>query len=225
MARKGPQSIVGPPAKGFELLEGGYQTGTTVGTTAVPLPATNLTNRCGIYIQNQNATYAIYVASPKPINYKDAAYEWTKSGSGTNEWYLQLVTGGGDPSLSETLKCFTQIHSATSESEATAGTVGSLTAGQWDWGDNDTLGYSTIYACTDGKTAKRYFTTILGYDRMPTTSGATVGILIEKAAAAGGSNNSLYLPLSGNTRLFAIGAGASITVCTIEFEPGGNLGI
>jgi hypothetical protein len=30
-------------------------------------------------------------------------------------------------------------------SNATEGTVGSLTAGQWDYGDNDALGYSTIY--------------------------------------------------------------------------------
>ena len=28
---------------------------------------------------------------------------------------------------------------------ATEGTAGSLTAGQWDYADNDTLGYSTIY--------------------------------------------------------------------------------
>jgi len=27
----------------------------------------------------------------------------------------------------------------------TAGTVGSLTAGTWDYGDNDSLGYNTIY--------------------------------------------------------------------------------
>ena len=33
----------------------------------------------------------------------------------------------------------------------TGGTIGSLAAGAWDWGDNDTLGFNTVYVrLTDG---------------------------------------------------------------------------
>lgn len=220
--RKGPQSQVGPPIKVFPLLEGGYQTGTTVGTTATAIPATNLTNRCGILIQNLDGSNGIFISAAKPVDYKDKTYEWTESGT-ANEFYLQLENAGGDPSLSETLKLYATTAEATAESEATNGTVGSLTAGQWDWGDNDSLGYNTVYVCTDGTNPNRYFFAILGYDRMPATSGATVGFYLEKAG--NGNNNSIYIPLSGNTRIFAIGEDTGMTVGTVEFEPGGDKGI
>jgi hypothetical protein len=68
----------------------------------------------------------------------DAAYKWTLSGSGTSEYYIEL-TAGGDPSLLE--PSFVLEDSA----KMTDGTLGSLAAGEWDYGDNDALGYSTIY--------------------------------------------------------------------------------
>ncbi len=67
-----------------------------------------------------------------------ATYNWTASGSGTNEFYCVLATGG-DPSLSDPDEL--DIAGAS----ATEGTMGSLAAGEWDYGDNDTLGYSTVY--------------------------------------------------------------------------------
>lgn len=78
------------------------------------------------------------------ISVRNASYSWTPSGSGTNEYYLRTSGGanpgiGGQPGgvyINGTL--------------ATEGTVGSLTAGQWDYGDNDTLGYSTIYVRLSG---------------------------------------------------------------------------
>lgn len=72
------------------------------------------------------------------ISIRNSTYRWTASGSGTNEFYLELAAGG-DPGLTEPSRVLA------SGSAMTAGTVGSLTAGQWDWGDNDTLGFSTIY--------------------------------------------------------------------------------
>lgn len=68
----------------------------------------------------------------------DGTYRWTASGSGTNEYYMELAAGG-DPSVSQPdyLK-----ENATLISTAV---LGSLTAGTWNYGDNDTLGYSTIY--------------------------------------------------------------------------------
>lgn len=68
----------------------------------------------------------------------DTRHQWTASGSGTNEYYLQAA-GGGDPGVSEPV-------SMTGNNLAFArGAVGSLAASEWDYGDNDTLGYDTVY--------------------------------------------------------------------------------
>jgi len=71
-------------------------------------------------------------------NLTDGTYQWTASGSGTSEYYCEL-SGGGDPSLTEPL-VVQELGAVMTEA-----TAGSLAAGEWDWGDNDTLGYSTIY--------------------------------------------------------------------------------
>jgi hypothetical protein len=68
----------------------------------------------------------------------DSAYKWTLSGSGTSEYYIELAAGG-DPGLLEP----TQV--LEDSTKMTKATVGSLSAGEWDYGDNDTLGYSTPY--------------------------------------------------------------------------------
>lgn len=76
------------------------------------------------------------------INITKPVYKWTVSGSGTAEYYLELI-GGGDPGISDP---GTTSGAITGNDVAfTNGTMGSLTAGQFDYGDNDTLGYSTIY--------------------------------------------------------------------------------
>ena len=69
---------------------------------------------------------------------RNATYKWTVSGSGTGEYYLDLAAGG-DPGLTEPAGVYEN------GSLLTAGTVGSLSASEWDWGDNDTLGFNTIY--------------------------------------------------------------------------------
>ena len=69
---------------------------------------------------------------------RTAALKWTASGSGTDEYYVELLAGG-DPSISDPANVLED------GSYMTEGTMGSLTAGQYDYGDNDTLGYSTIY--------------------------------------------------------------------------------
>lgn len=71
-------------------------------------------------------------------------FKWTASGSGTNEYYCELF-GGGNPSLTEPSTLYED------KAVATNGTAGSLSAGEWDYADNDSLGYSTIYIrLTDG---------------------------------------------------------------------------
>jgi hypothetical protein len=67
-----------------------------------------------------------------------AVYKWTLSASGTNEYYQELLAGG-DPGLLET------SYILEDGSKMTAGTFGSLAAGETDFGDNDTLGYDTRY--------------------------------------------------------------------------------
>lgn len=71
-------------------------------------------------------------------------YKWTLSASGTTEYYVEL-DAGGDPSLTEPNNVTTD---GTYQID-TNGTLGSLNAGEWDWGDNDALGYSTVYVRLD----------------------------------------------------------------------------
>ena len=86
------------------------------------------------------------------ISIRSASYQWTLSGSGTTEYYLE-ASGGGDPGING------PDDVAEDDSLMTEATVGSLSAGEWDWGDNDTLGYNTVYvrlydsADPDGKAA------------------------------------------------------------------------
>jgi len=75
--------------------------------------------------------------------YKDiltsSTYKWTASDSGTNEYYVQTAAGG-DPSIA------TQPDFLLKDGNViTEGTVGSLSDHEWDYGDNDSLGYDTVY--------------------------------------------------------------------------------
>lgn len=80
-----------------------------------------------------------------PISVRNSAYAWTASGSGTNEYYLRTAASGNPGFAAQPTNVY--INGATA---GAAGTVGSLTAGQWGYGDNDTLGYSTIYVRLSG---------------------------------------------------------------------------
>lgn len=70
----------------------------------------------------------------------NSTYKWTASGSGTDEYYVELAAGG-NPSLTEATSCYLDGK----YNLATNGTLGSLSVSQWDWGDNDSLGFSTVY--------------------------------------------------------------------------------
>lgn len=77
-----------------------------------------------------------------PINLQRPKYKWTVSGVAT-EYRLELI-GGGDPGISAPPAGGVYLNGATVTSQA----VGSLTAAHYGYGDNDTLGYSTIYVRT-----------------------------------------------------------------------------
>lgn len=82
--------------------------------------------------------YSLYTNWTK-ISVRTSAYSWTASGSGTNEYYLR-TSGGSNPAIGGS-PGGVYING----SLATSGTVGTLAAGRWAYGDNDALGYSTIY--------------------------------------------------------------------------------
>jgi hypothetical protein len=72
-------------------------------------------------------------------------YQWTASGSGTSEYYLE-ANGGGDPGIAVGVNNSSRwINEEGQSLVKTDGTLGSLTAGQAAYGDNDTLGFDTIY--------------------------------------------------------------------------------
>lgn len=76
------------------------------------------------------------------VSLRNPTYEWTASGSGTGEFYLE-VSGGGDPGIADPGTTTGAITG--NDANFANGTMGSLTASQFDYGDNDTLGFSTIY--------------------------------------------------------------------------------
>lgn len=78
-------------------------------------------------------------ANWKPISVRNAVYKWTQSPATATEYYLELI-GGGSPGLGGTPGIVRANGTA-----LTAGTVGSLAAARWAYGDNDTLGFNTIY--------------------------------------------------------------------------------
>ena len=69
---------------------------------------------------------------------ESGTYQWTVSGSGTNEYYLE-ESGGGDPMLDNINHVF--IDSSIVDRKS----VSLLSAGSWGFGDSDSLGYDTIY--------------------------------------------------------------------------------
>ena len=80
----------------------------------------------------------------RQINVRTSAYSWTVSGSGTSEYYLRTAANGNPGFAASPTTVYLNGASVTS------GSLGSLTAGHWAYGDNDTLGYSTLYVRTSG---------------------------------------------------------------------------
>jgi hypothetical protein len=73
------------------------------------------------------------------INARTAAWSWTASGSGTSEYYLRTAASGNPGFVAQPAAVY--VNSVL----GVEGTAGSLAAGQWDYADNDALGYSTLY--------------------------------------------------------------------------------
>ena len=84
-----------------------------------------------------------------PVSIRNTSVQWTASGSGTSEYYLE-VSGGGNPATGDLSGLVEPDAVYEGGTALTGGTAGSLAASEWDWADNDTLGYSTIYVRTSG---------------------------------------------------------------------------
>ena len=78
-------------------------------------------------------------------NRRSAAYQWTKKGS-TDVYYCQ-TSSSGDPGIAVKPRAVFIGGSLATENP---GAYGSLSVGQWCYGDNDSLGYSTIYVHCPG---------------------------------------------------------------------------
>lgn len=81
------------------------------------------------------------------IGLRNAGYSWTASGSGTAEYYVRTAANA-NPGFAATPPSTSGVY--LSGTSATKGTLGSLASGTWGYGDNDALGYSTIYVRTSG---------------------------------------------------------------------------
>lgn len=124
---------------------------------------------------------------------RNSSYAWTASGSGTNEYYVRTA-GGADPGFSGTPPTATGVY--INGTAATKASLGSLATGEWGYGDNDTLGYSTVYVrLSDGtdpdtKVADYVqFRQIPGtgdHVRIPAGSGSISENLDQSAVAIGG---------------------------------------
>ena len=110
----------------------------------------------------------------------DTLYSWYES-STTGEFYVTTVSGAADPSILE------PEYLMLNDSEVVKETLGSLVNNTWGYGDNDSLGFSTIYvSLTD----------------MSTVSGTDISTLLEPTAfgawsgqtfVAGDDRNVYYL--------------------------------
>lgn len=106
----------------------------------------NAANVCGLFIARSagNVSFSMKI-NASYFNLTDGVtYRWIASGSGTNEFYCELIAGG-DPSIDNPSALIVNSVSAV------RGTIGALAAGEFAYGNNDTLGFSTIYLrLTDG---------------------------------------------------------------------------
>jgi len=69
--------------------------------------------------------------------------KWTLSSHGTGEYYMEKW-GGGDPQCVFPTHVY-QYNYAGFTGHYTKGSLGSLAQSEWNWGNNDGLGYNTIY--------------------------------------------------------------------------------
>lgn len=137
-----------------KISDGGSETKILTGlnsvSTYVDFTTWSITDR--VYITNGSGDDDLLyydgetdVAGPAGgVNLVSSTYRWILSGSGTAEYYCEL-SGGGDPSIADP-SSIGGVWVAGSGIIG-GGTMGSLSPGQFDYGDNEspTLGFNTVY--------------------------------------------------------------------------------
>ena len=110
----------------------------------------------------------------------NSTFRWNASGSGTNEYYLTL-SGGGDPTATLTSNSILnpkfrfEQNGSTSNNEMVwcdPGTAGSLAAYEFDYADNDSLGFSTWYVRLPSGVAPPISTSVVEWDESTTGDGS-----------------------------------------------------
>ena len=111
-----------------------------------------------------------------------STFQWNASGSGTNEYYLSL-SGGGDPTATLTSNSILnpkfrfEDNGVAADNDMIAaerGTAGSLAAYEFDYADNDSLGYSTWYVRLPSGSAPVNETSVLIWDESTTGDGSDI---------------------------------------------------
>jgi hypothetical protein len=95
-------------------------------------------------------TFGAYGTGARPVisgakNLNASAYRWTASAGGTHEYRLE-AGAGGNPNLAEVKNVFLN-----GTNVPRGGALGTLANQRWNWGNNDSLGYTTVYfRCDSG---------------------------------------------------------------------------
>lgn len=116
-------------------------------------------------------------------NIRTAQFRWVASGSGTAEYYLQTA-GGATVGLVASPPTSGGVY--INGSAATKASLGSLAAGNWGYGDNDALGYSTIYVrLSDGTDPD---TKVAGYVKFNQVPQTGENVVVPEGSGAISSN-------------------------------------
>jgi len=108
---------------------------------------------------------------------------WTVSASGTSEYYYNQIDLKHKPLI--------VYEGAT---VLTEGTLGSLTAGQWAWGDNDAIGGNRLYVVTSGSVDPDTLTGTArvncsdAYTLITAGAGLTAVTILQEFSIGGASN-------------------------------------
>ena len=116
-----------------------------VGNTATfIMPSGGIENNEIIIRGRSKSNYAVISGAIRYIPGEEL-FEWYPSQNGYNEWYLQSY-GGGNPNLNEV---FMFAMGASGNTMPEGVSPGFLCDGEWSFGNNDSLGYSTLYLRND----------------------------------------------------------------------------
>lgn len=130
-----------------------------------------------LYVYNNGTIEVQYRLSDDVVDLTDGTYQWIKTGdSALSEYYLATTDSvPGDPGITEPFKVL--LNSV----EGGPDVLGSLAQGNWAYGDNDSLGFDTIYVrMADDSDPDDSANTVQAkyFDNTDTLAGSTVEDII-----------------------------------------------